>query len=349
MMRVMQVVALCSLVCLIWSTSAYCDPDQALADAETRSGTPLKFEFKIASGYGVRSGFTEYEIEAGYVRLGSPSGEQVNTGSRLRFPIDSRLLNLSFDVEYGRLAFTAATYFQLSNSMGTFKDYDWFDLSGSKHNFIFGTADSDDQTFHFDADLGLKFYTGRFLITPKIRFAYTKMEFEETGANQTDYYAIAFDEQQGYWLDRLEDPVNTSLPKTTKVLTYEADYKVLYAGVAAEYESPVGLTAQVSAFVSPVAKVETVDNHLVRDPAFEATIKVSNGTSALLDFGLGYRISEFVRAWSTLSYTFLDGSGNEHILFFDTPPWTYFNDKASIRSEWTTASVGLSITLPTGR
>lgn len=309
-------------------------------------GNDLKLYFELSAGAAFLDGYTEFEIDAGRIRLNGPDGPYVPLGSRLRFPVNSTMGLFSVSAEIRQFIFTARLGIQFANNEGLFKDYDWFEQNGSQRMWVIGTADSDDQTSFFEADAGIRFDSGRLTITPRLRLKYIKMEFVERGLNQVNDYAIdtaTIGSVFYAWLVHLDEPVTTTLGRSTEVLKYKVEYKTLYAGATFAYAFPFGLDAELTALGSPVAMVDDLDNHLVRNPPKESRISASTGTAGLVDLQLTYQFEGSFSIWAGFMYEFVTASGTQEQTFLDDPPVTYKNIEASVKAEWSSIRGGISI------
>jgi hypothetical protein len=351
-----SLIALTTLALLAVSSvlSVTCLSAQEVGAATSGSigmGSNVKLRFQLSAGTALLDGYTEYEIDAGSLPLGSPDGPIVPFRSRLRFPVNSTLGLFSVSAEYRRFILSARLGIQFANEKGLFKDYDWYELSGSQKTWVIGKAQSDDQTSLFEADAGIRIDAGGLSVTPRLRLKYVKMEFVEQGLEQINYYVIDTVTVNSFfyaWLTRLDEPVTTTLGKSTEVLRYEVEYKTLYAGATVAYAFPFGLDAEVTVLGSPVARVDDLDNHLIRNPPKDTRISASNGTAGLLDLQLTYRIEGTVSLWAGFTYEFVTASGQQEQTFLDDPPVTYRNIDASVKAEWSSIRGGISIALSPG-
>ncbi len=349
----LSLIALTTLALLAVSSvlSVTCLSAQEVGAATSGSigiGSNVKLRFQLSAGTAFLDGYTEYEIDAGHIRLGSIDGPFVPLRSRLRFPVNSTLGLFSVSAEYSRFMLSVRLGLQFANEKGVFKDYDWYERNGSQKMWVIGEAENDDQTSFFEADAGFRFDTGRFTITPRLRLRYVKMEFVERGLEQINDYIIDTATVGSYfeaWLVYLDEPVTTTLDKSTEVLRYEIEYKTLYAGATIAYAFPFGLEAEITALGSPVARVDDLDNHLVRDPPKDSRISASTGTAGLVDLQLTYRTEGALSLWAGFTYEFVTASGHQEQTFLDDPPVTYRNIDAAVKAEWSSIRGGISIAL----
>jgi len=328
--------ALVLLACQSLSAQNNPNNEVRMADSLAVEADPIRFSFE--TGLEVWNGFTEYEIEVGEIVYG-PTGELLEAGSRLRFPVDARMIKLGAAADWKDFSLSASFLAQTSNDEGTFKDYDWFIRDGNQNAFWFGLSNNDDYSKRFDLNLSYAFESGSLVYKPQIQFSYVGMRFDENGIRQTDYYYINRDNGQ---LFPYEEP--QKFTGSGHVLKYKIDYKILSAGGSVTYSIPFGLDLGATLLVSPITWADDLDNHLLRDKDSESS---TTGTAGHVEATAGFRFCRFARGFAAFSYDFVNTSGNqtqvgpdpdtgERVTYSTTIPVT-------TKAEWTSFKIGLTI------
>jgi len=334
-----------SVLCLLFSCMvtdvAFCDNNNA-HDSKI-PGKSDKLVYSFESGIERWDGFTEYEIDVGTIVYG-PTRESVNAGSRLRFPVNSILMRFGGSVEFRSFTLGIGMRIQISNDEDTFKDYDFYVRGGKQSAFWFGTASNDDYSKELDFDLSHKFTVGDFNLTPRIRFSYVQMRFDENGIHQTDYYDI--DRNTGY-LEPHNEP-KVYINDAAHTLKYKIDHKILYFGGTVSYTTPIKLQGGLTALLTPLCWAKDLDNHLLRD---KDSWSFTSGSGGLFELHLAYRFCRFVKASANVSYRFVNTSGKQSQQGPDSETGKIVLYTTSIpittKTEW--MSIGAIVTIDIGR
>ena len=282
------------------------------------------------------NGYTEYRIRAGSTTYG-PTGEIVDVRSRLRFPIESILLNIGGVFQTDRLRFAAHAGIRAQNSETIFKDWDTYDGSSGRTTFIYGTASNSGNLIGFDISGSYLFRCGNIEFAPGVEFAFRRMEFDEETLNQVDY---AYFDTLTLYLEPYKTPRTHFVPGP--VLRYQIDYKMLYFGGSAALQSASGPKGKLTVMISPVCWVDDFDEHLLRDK----TAKIaSSGRAGYVKLDAGYDFNNFISVSAGIAYHAVKTSGPQDQRFLEKPFGVIRNIPAKTLAEWTTVGVKLSLNL----
>jgi len=329
---------LCAVMLCVDGTVAYAQDASVGVEADSaRSQTVRKFTFALDIGTERREGYTEYEIDVGWVPV-QPYDVVLKAGSRLRFPVNSILTRLGATAAYAGFSLSATAWLQLSNSEGLFKDYDWFELNKQQNSFIFGSARNNDKSKQFDFEASYTARTKSMTFTPRIRLSLVNMSFEAEDATQWQYYG--FDDELG--LVPLDEPY--VFDTTALVITYEIDYTAFYFGGSFAYRFPFGVEAELMGMFAPIVSADDLDIHLLREPPKKAETS-SDGSAGIAGLRLTYKASRIVEVFGGVDYSFFKTDGTQKQTELGEPYQAYTGIPAETKSEWYSISGGLTLYL----
>jgi hypothetical protein len=330
------IAALIAVICLSCSIvpSQNLFADETSGQEQQRLYADKSFSVDFAAEHW--NGYTEYEIRAGSTTYG-PTGEIVDIRSRLRFPIESILLNFGGTYQSGRLRFAAHAGIQLQNSETVFKDWDTYDGSSGRETFIYGIATNNGKLIGFDVSGSYLFRCGKIEFAPRIEFAFRRMEFDDETLKQVDY---AYFDTLTWYLEPYETPQTYFV--SGPVLRYKIDYKLLYFGGSAALQFSSGLKGKFTVMVAPVCWANDLDEHLLR---FKTAEIASSGRAGYVKLDAGYDCNSFIGVSARIAYHAVKTSGPQDQRFLDMPFGVIRDIPAKTRAEWTTVGAELSLNL----
>jgi len=336
MQRFGRALTLCAAVLCLFCTPLIAQDSTKIHSVDTlHQKSPIKVSFEFDASAESRNGYIEYEIDVGWVPV-QPEGDYRKAGSRLRFPIDSRLAKLRSRIEFAGVRLGGAASFQIGSTDGLFKDYDWFELNGKQNSFIFGSARNIGDVKQYDIEASYTFSVKRFRFCPQAQASFIKMSFDAEDATQWQYYAI--DSLLGLVpLDEVYVFDTTAL-----VITYDIDYKAIYVGGAIAYCFPFGLDAEFRGMYAPLVWADDVDIHLLRHPPKRSEVS-SDGDAALLGLKLSFHASRRVEIFGGIDYSYFKTSGRQKQTDLGEPYEIYVGIPATTKSEWHSISGGVRV------
>lgn len=264
----------------------------------TLMAAELKHTFEI--GAGTIAGETEYEINGYNPNYG-------NFKSLLVFPLDVEIVTLNYKNNYtsqtlniGGIEFKYSR--NINDQAGTFKDSDWFELTGIHIKDILGeTKTKADKIEKID----FRIHSGWQPLNYNLNYTLY------LGYERDNYQLTAYDGVQRYLTDTVYFNKGEQETINGDAVDYEAVYNIPYLGAAVKTNNKRDINLSAAVFYSRWVKMEDRDHHLKRDLVLEGE---GEGNSLLVDLNLSYNMDLSKKIFLNIKYnnTEVDGTQTQY-------------------------------------
>lgn len=283
----------------------------------------MEHQFDISIGAG--DGYTEYKI-------GDINTDTLKYGfeSLLEFPLDVEMLNLSysnnFKIPYLNIGgMSIKLEKNLSDDAGTFKDSDWFNITGMNTKDIIGTSPTEVKDItRWDFNLRSNWQKA----TENIKYSL------HVGYKQDNYDLLSYDATQTFLTNAL-GPAGTIINLPGDAISYEATYDIPYLGFGLKVDNE-NFKYMFTASYSNWAEIEDEDYHFYRDKTSKSK---GEGNSIMLNGKAKYRLSDVTNLFLNINYNKTEIEGSQDQFFSDGT--IVKNIYYEAEQEYTNISLGL--------